>query len=95
MTTLTYLAAGIMAVGVFRAYRNTPNAMGETPLPETAIGGPYSTGTGVSLGNSMQYVRDDSKIVWSGRDVYGVPAQDVEEPDGSRRRVYGNWSKMI
>jgi hypothetical protein len=95
MTATTYAAAAILGVGLYRALQNTPSMEHKLQNPASALGGSYSTGTGVSEGNNAQYVSDSSQVASVGRDVYGVPCQDVIEPDGSIRRVYGSWSSTI
>ena len=95
MATVTYAAAGIIALAMGRAYMNTPALHPRRKTPDSSTSGVYSTETKVSVGNDRQYMSDSSHVIGAGYDVYGVPYQDIREPDGSRRKVYGNWTGIV
>lgn len=91
----TWAGLAIIGYGGMRLFAAQQQQSGLHPktddeVPLSAISGNRSTETSVSTGNSLGYWRDDTKVVWSGNDIYGIPAYDILEPDGSLRRIWGN-----
>jgi hypothetical protein len=89
----TYVGLGILGYGLWRLVQQQPE---QEITPAAAPGGIWSTEDGVSTGNSLAYWADATQTVWSGKDIYGIPAQDIKSPDGSLRRVWGSqWQQGV
>lgn len=87
-TALGILAYGSMRLATAQKSKKLHSNTGET-VQYSAISGNRATEDGVSTGNNMAYYADNTQIVWSGPDIYGIPAHDIKSPDGSLRRVWG------